>query len=119
MDGCYYVCVCLIIQLEALSRRLGTFVEVDEDDSWCDAVGQLTVDPGSLLKDYQTALDELKYDGAELVVGCVCACVRVCVCECLASSKAARLVLLMLKTKLRPCWYSILLRRHTRMLQSL
>ena len=76
--------MCIIFQLEALSRRLGTFVEVDEDDSWCDAVGQLTVDPGSLLSEYVAALDGLKYDGAELVVRCVglwvCMYIHTCVC---------------------------------------
>ena len=81
-------CQCTIFQLETLSRRLGTFVEIDENDSWCDAVKQLPVDTDSLLKDYVTALDALKYDGAELVVGCVgagghvhcCACMHACVC---------------------------------------
>lgn len=66
-----------VLQLEALSRRLGTFVEVDEDDSWCDAVEQLSVNSESLLRDYVTALDALKYDGTELAVSCVH--VHVCV----------------------------------------
>ena len=89
-------CQCTIFQLETLSRRLGTFVEIDENDSWCDAVKQLPVDTDSLLKDYVTALDALKYDGAELVVGCVgagghvhcCAllCMHACMCMCVVYS---------------------------------
>ena len=75
---------CTVLQLEVLSKRLGTFVEVDEDDSWCDAVEQLSVNSESLLKDYVAALDALKYDGTELVVSCVH--VHVCVCACVHAS---------------------------------
>ena len=75
--------------MEVLSRRLGTFVEVDEDDSWCDAVEQLSVNSESLLRDYVTALDALKYDGTELVVSCVhvhvCVCMCVCMCMCVCA----------------------------------
>ena len=82
-------CQYTVLQLETLSRKLGTFVEIDEDDSWCDAVKQLPVDADSLLKDYVTALDALKYDGAELVVSCVSGwvggCVHACMCVCCVS----------------------------------